>query len=65
MIEPALRELIQLREVFPKLYLPARVVAGNRNYLSHRANAFSHERLSLNPDLKSRIMPCQFGGKPD
>src|ERR1700752_2491306 len=61
-----LAELIELRSTFPKLYLPKAVVAA---YLtppqSPRECVFARTTLSFTADLKTKITPCQFGGKPD
>lgn len=61
-----LTELVRLRGLFPKLYLPNSVVSG---YLkppkSPRECIFARTTLSFTADLKSTITPCQFGGKPD
>ena len=61
-----LTELIELRGVFPKLFLPDKVVSGYR--LPPRSPSeciFARTTLSFTADLKSRITPCQFGGNPD
>jgi len=59
-------ELVELRPAFPKLYLPDSVVRG---YLkppqSPSECIFARTTLSFTADLKSKITPCQFGGKPD
>ena len=61
-----LAELIGLRRAFPKLYLPDLVVAGFRKPPQSPAECiFARTTLSFTADLKNRITPCQFGGKPD
>lgn len=61
-----LTELIELRRAFPKLYLPNSVVAGYRNPPQLPSECiFARTTLSFTADLKSKITPCQFGGKPD
>ncbi|MGE0127017.1 MAG: radical SAM protein [Blastocatellales bacterium] len=61
-----LTELAELRPKFPKLTLPDSVIKG---YLAPPKSPdeciFSRTTLSLTADLKGRITPCQFGGKPD
>lgn len=61
-----LRELAELRQSFPKLYLPDAVIKG---YLSPPKTPaeciFSRTTLNLTADLQGRITPCQFGGTPD
>ena len=61
-----LAELIQLRRVFPKLYLPDSVVSGYRQPPQLPSQCiFARTTLSFTADLKSTIAPCQFGGNPD
>ena len=61
-----LDELIELRSLFPKLYLPGEVVAGYRRPPSSPDECiFARTTLSVTADLRSRITPCQFGGNPD
>jgi MoaA/NifB/PqqE/SkfB family radical SAM enzyme len=61
-----LDELLELRSLFPKLYLPDEVVAGYRRPPASPAECiFARTTLSITADLRSRITPCQFGGNPD
>jgi len=61
-----LTELTGLRRSFPKLYLPDTVVAGYRKPpQSPQQCIFARTTLSFTADMKSRVTPCQFGGKPD
>ena len=61
-----LDELFALRASFPKLYLPRLVPAGLRRPPQTPAECiFARTTLSFTADLKSRITPCQFGGRPD
>jgi len=61
-----LTELVRLRGTFPKLYLPDTVVAGYRKPPQSPAECiFARKTLSFTADLKTKITPCQFGGKPD
>lgn len=61
-----LTELVELRRVFPKLYLPDSVVCGYRKPPQLPSECiFARTTLSFTADLKNTIKPCQFGGKPD
>jgi organic radical activating enzyme len=61
-----LDELIGLRALFPKLYLPDEVVNGYRRPPASPAECiFARTTMSVTADLRSRITPCQFGGNPD
>ena len=64
--EQVLTELMQLRPVFPKLYLPNSIVNGYRKPPQSPSECiFARTTLSFTADLKSTITPCQFGGTPD
>jgi len=62
----AVRELMELRNSFPKLDMPEAML---REYLAPPASPseciFARTTLSISADLKTRIGPCQFGGDPD
>jgi organic radical activating enzyme len=61
-----LSELADLRSKFSKLILPASVIESFRNPPSSPEECmFSRTTLNITADLKNRITPCQFGGKPD
>lgn len=61
-----LDELEALRPVFPKLYLPDQVLHGYRRPPKSPAECiFARTTLTVTADLKSKIVPCQFGGNPD
>jgi MoaA/NifB/PqqE/SkfB family radical SAM enzyme len=61
-----LTELTQLRQRFPKLYLPDTVVAGYRKPPKSPADCiFARTTVNFTADLTSKISPCQFGGNPD
>jgi MoaA/NifB/PqqE/SkfB family radical SAM enzyme len=61
-----LDELAAMRSVFPKLYLPDQVIEGFKHPPNSPADCiFARTTLSLTADLKSKIVPCQFGGNPD
>jgi MoaA/NifB/PqqE/SkfB family radical SAM enzyme len=61
----AVEELARLREVFPKIELPEAVLRG---YLhppqSPGECIFAQTTTCVTADLRTRITPCQFGGRP-
>lgn len=61
----AVAELAELRGQFPKVDLPSGVLAG---YLhppeSPKECLFAQTTSCVSADLRTRIEPCQFGGKP-
>lgn len=62
----ALDELTALRPAFPKLDLPAAVVAAYRQPPSDPSEClFALNTLNYSADLQTHISPCQFGGTPD
>lgn len=59
-------ELLELRQDFPKLYLPDLIAQGFRKPpQSPEECLFARTTLNFTADLKSRVTPCQFGGEPD
>jgi MoaA/NifB/PqqE/SkfB family radical SAM enzyme len=61
-----LDELAAMRPVFPKLYLPDQVIEGFKHPPKSPADCiFARTTLTVTADLKSKIVPCQFGGNPD
>ncbi|HQU86390.1 MAG TPA: hypothetical protein PKY59_24890, partial [Pyrinomonadaceae bacterium] len=59
-------ELEQLKQTFPKLNLPKQVIEGYRNPPKNPDECiFAKTTLNLTADLKSKVVPCQFGGNPD
>ena len=61
-----LNELAALRSVYPKLYLPDQVIHGFKHPPKSPDDCtFARTTLSVTADLKSKIVPCQFGGNPD
>ena len=59
-------EIEQLKQRFPKLNLPKQVIEGYRNPpRSPEQCIFAKTTLNLTADLKSKVVPCQFGGNPD
>jgi sulfatase maturation enzyme AslB (radical SAM superfamily) len=60
-----LEELAQLREVFPKIYLPNVVLNGYYHPPSSPQECiFAQTTHCISADLATRITPCQFGGTP-
>ena len=59
-------ELESLKVKFPKLYLPRSVVKGfQKPPASPDECIFARTTLNFTADLKSKVVPCQFGGTPD
>lgn len=59
-------ELVALKKQFPKLELPKPVIEGFRNPpKSPEECIFSRTTINYTADLKSKVVPCQFGGTPD
>src|SRR3982751_2609440 len=62
----AISEMLRLRKVFPKLDMPEGLI---RQFASppHSPKdcVFALTTQTLSADLKTKITPCQFGGKPD
>jgi hypothetical protein len=64
--EAVISELESLKTKFPKLELPKQVIDGYRKPpASPEACIFSRTTLNLTADLKTKVVPCQFGGTPD
>jgi MoaA/NifB/PqqE/SkfB family radical SAM enzyme len=64
--ELVIAELFALRKTFPKLDMPELLI---RQFAKPPAGPedciFAQTTQTLSADLKTRITPCQFGGKPD
>lgn len=62
----AANELLELQKSFPKLDMPPAVI---REFLKPPASpeecVFAQTTEIVSADLKTRIVPCQFGGNPD
>jgi MoaA/NifB/PqqE/SkfB family radical SAM enzyme len=62
----AVKEMLRLRLIFPKLDMPESVV---REFLSPPVSPekciFAQTTHTVSADLKSKVTPCQFGGAPD
>ena len=60
------RELLELRELYPKLDMPRGVVEGFLNPPSNPNDCiFAKTTCTITADLETRVGPCQFGGNPD
>jgi sulfatase maturation enzyme AslB (radical SAM superfamily) len=62
----AIADMTQLRKQFPKLDMPHAVI---QQFASPPKNpqdcVFARTTQTLSADLKTKIIPCQFGGNPD
>ncbi|MGI8468602.1 MAG: hypothetical protein ACR2N3_09125 [Pyrinomonadaceae bacterium] len=59
-------EIEQLSYRLPKLNLPKQVISGYRKPPASPAEClFARTTLNLTANLKTKVMPCQFGGTPD
>jgi MoaA/NifB/PqqE/SkfB family radical SAM enzyme len=59
-------ELLRLRELYPKLdMLPEIIREFGRPPASPGECIFARTTATISADLKTRVAPCQFGGKPD
>jgi len=60
------RELLELRELYPKLDMSRGVVEGFLNPPSNPNDCiFAKTTCTITADLETRVAPCQFGGNPD
>jgi MoaA/NifB/PqqE/SkfB family radical SAM enzyme len=64
--ERAIQEMIDLRTKFPKLDMPEELI---REFAtpphSPEECVFALTTQTLSADLKTKVVPCQFGGNPD
>jgi MoaA/NifB/PqqE/SkfB family radical SAM enzyme len=61
-----IQEIAKLRAKFPKINMPEQVIKGYLNPpKSPEECIFSRTTLNYTADLKSKVVPCQFGGTPD
>ena len=64
--ERAIADMLILRNQFPKLDMPEGLI---RQFATPPANpgecVFALTTQTLSADLKTKIVPCQFGGNPD
>jgi MoaA/NifB/PqqE/SkfB family radical SAM enzyme len=59
-------ELLELREIYPKLDMPRVVIEGFLAPPSSPENCiFAKTTSTVTADLKTHVGPCQFGGNPD
>jgi hypothetical protein len=62
----AVRELLRLRSVFPKLDMSESAVREFETPPSSPSECiFARTTTVISADLKTTVNPCQFGGKPD
>ncbi len=62
----AIAEMMQLRKEFPKLDMPEQLIRQfGRPPHNPKSCIFALTTQTISADLKTRITPCQFGGKPD
>jgi MoaA/NifB/PqqE/SkfB family radical SAM enzyme len=64
--DAAIDELLRLRELYPKLDMPAVLI----REFAHPPKTpqdciFARTTHTISADLKTKITPCQFGGNPD
>ena len=62
----AIADMLELRNEFPKLDMPAALI---RQFAapprSPKECVFASTTQILSADLKTKVVPCQFGGNPD
>jgi hypothetical protein len=62
----AIADMLELRNEFPKLDMPAALI---RQFAapprSPKDCVFARTTQILSADLKTKVVPCQFGGNPD
>ena len=64
--ERAIDDMLALRKLFPKLDMGPGVIREFRTHPRNPAECiFALTTQTLSADLKTRIVPCQFGGSPD
>jgi len=62
----AVRQIHELRDRYPKLAMPRRVVDHFINPPASPSECiFAQVTQSISADLRTAITPCQFGGDPD
>jgi MoaA/NifB/PqqE/SkfB family radical SAM enzyme len=64
--ERVIAELLRLRPLYPKLDMPAGLVAAYATPPSDPSKCtFARTTACYSADLTSHVTPCQFGGRPD
>jgi sulfatase maturation enzyme AslB (radical SAM superfamily) len=62
----AIADMLALRKIFPKLDMPEGLI---RQFATPPQNpeecVFALTTTTISADLKTKVVPCQFGGKPD
>ena len=62
----AIAEMLALRKLFPKLDMPEGLIRQFSAPPAHPGECvFALTTQTLSADLKTKIVPCQFGGNPD
>lgn len=62
----AISEIHRLRDLYPKVAMPKRLVDHFSNPPSNPKECiFSQVTETLSADMQTKITPCQFGGEPD
>jgi len=60
------RELLQLRNLYPKLGMTRETIEGFLNPPAQPSDCiFASTTKTITADLKTKVSPCQFGGNPD
>jgi MoaA/NifB/PqqE/SkfB family radical SAM enzyme len=64
--QQVIRELFELRQIYPKLAMTKGMVEGLAEPPSKPEECiFARTTRTITADLKTRVGPCQFGGNPD
>ncbi len=64
--ERAIEDMAALRTLFPKLDMPEGMIRQFRTPPNNPSECvFALTTLTVSADLKTRVVPCQFGGNPD
>jgi len=62
----AIADMLELRREFPKLEMPEELIRQfSRPPGNPRDCVFARTTETISADLKTKIVPCQFGGNPD
>lgn len=62
----AIADMLELRREFPKLEMPEGLIRQfSRPPSNPRDCVFARTTETISADLKTKIVPCQFGGNPD
>ena len=62
----AIADMLELRRAFPKLEMPEDLIRQfSKPPTSPRDCVFARTTETISADLRTKIVPCQFGGNPD